>query len=117
FINLKLVRRWLDTCITRHDTCKLPALLHLKERLYLIDVKYECIVQLFTPDIEYTALSYVWGNSDVTKATSSNIRDLMKPQALSKSSNIIIPSTIRDAMYLTKSLGKQYIWVDSLCIL
>ena len=52
------------------------------------------------------ALSYVWGG------VQQDIPNAGKPGAALGS----LPRTVEDAMLLVKSLGKQYLWVDSVCI-
>ncbi len=59
----------------------------------------------------YLALSYVWGEAQPHKTTKSNI------SAYSAGINASLPKTIRDAIYVTHTLGFQYLWADSLCII
>lgn len=47
--------------------------------------------------------------------TKANFEDLSRPGSLIKAINQI-PKTVRDAMYLTLSLGVDFLWVDALCI-
>ena len=59
----------------------------------------------------YTALSHCWGKMQIirtTKATIENMKQGIPWAALSK--------TFQDAITLTRKLGVQYIWIDSLCI-
>lgn len=60
----------------------------------------------------YTALSYCWGIDPGVKLDSSNEADLQNSIPLG-----MLPSTVRDALLLTRRLGIQYIWVDCLCIM
>jgi hypothetical protein len=50
----------------------------------------------------YVALSYVWGNVPVLKATKSNVATLKSPGALVEA-GMQIPDIIRDAIYLVKA--------------
>jgi hypothetical protein len=51
----------------------------------------------------YIALSYVWGQvSQGGVPVNTELGSL--------------PQTIEDAISVTKSLGKRYLWVDALCI-
>lgn len=85
--------------------------------LKVIDVQEKCIVPA-SPACEYAALSYVWGTSEAARnslmATSSNINILETPQGLDSQD---VPATVKDAMTACEKLGKQYLWVDRLCIL
>ena len=52
------------------------------------------------------ALSYVWGDAkqDIPDAGKQDTK-------LGK-----LPQTIEDALTLVKAMGKEYLWVDSICI-
>lgn len=59
----------------------------------------------------YTALSHCWGKMQIIRTTKATLEQMKKgiPWAsLSK--------TFQDAITLTRQLGVQYIWIDSLCI-
>lgn len=60
---------------------------------------------------KYLALSYVWGGDQVHKTTTSNISAYEHGIDLG-----LLPATIRDAIHVTRALGFQSLWVDSLCI-
>jgi hypothetical protein len=117
-IDLDQIRKCLDECLVNHGTCcnnRYPDLLssHLKT-LTLVNVHTNALVTLpvSTP---YVALSYVWGNAEVVKAQASNIEELRRSGAFVEE-GIVIPDTIRDAIYLVKTLGKHYLWVDTLSV-
>ncbi|EFQ35498.1 heterokaryon incompatibility protein [Colletotrichum graminicola] len=59
----------------------------------------------------YVTLSHCWGLHPVIRTTSETIEDHLKALPLGK-----LPQTFRDAVLITWSLGIQYIWIDSLCI-
>ncbi|VZH99266.1 unnamed protein product [Fusarium fujikuroi] len=65
-------------------------------------------------DIEYAALSYVWGgdHANFTKTTASNLDDMRRQLPWNK-----LSKTIQDAIIITRGLGLKYLWVDALCIL
>ena len=60
----------------------------------------------------YTALSYCWGGPQEIVATKDSWEKLMEGIPLQ-----VLPKTIQDAVFVTRRLGHQYLWVDSLCIL
>lgn len=63
-------------------------------------------------DIKYVALSYCWGTkTPPCLTTSENLTDHL--DAIQWCS---IPQTFRDAVLFTRSLGVEYIWIDSICI-
>jgi len=66
--------------------------------------------------IRYTALSYVWGQTEgVFKNVKSKRRKLFKDGCLSKNWKKL-PATVKDAILLTEALAIPYLWVDRLCI-
>jgi hypothetical protein len=115
WIDLSLVRSWIDDCERNHHECR--SLEHLTQRpAWLIDVEEQCLVPAGQGS-RYLALSYVWGSVPSLQTSRANQRDLQVPGALSQSPmEEQIPLTIRDAMGLTRSLKVRYLWVDSLCI-
>lgn len=62
---------------------------------------------------QYLALSHRWGpstlNSSTVKSTLASCKSAIRLGTLSR--------TMRDAINLTRRLGLQYIWIDSLCII
>jgi hypothetical protein len=62
--------------------------------------------------IEYTALSHRWGGDEFLHSTRANIKDRKRRIKL-----LDLPRTFKDAIEVTKILGLQYLWIDSLCIL
>lgn len=60
----------------------------------------------------YLALSYRWGTATITKTLRGNLDTHMKsiPAAT-------LSKTFQDAFIITRRLGFQYIWIDSLCII
>jgi hypothetical protein len=70
-------------------------------------------VQLCSPvvPVDFAALSYRWGLGKQSETTSRNV--------LARSKNLEIsgfPKTLRDAIYVTRRLGLEYIWIDRICI-
>ena len=79
----------------------------------LIDVHDQRIV-LAAEKSAYAVLSYTWGDSTQFLTTQSHLDSLMKPGELLKRP---LPSTVRDAVELTKNIGLDYLWVDAVCII
>jgi hypothetical protein len=61
--------------------------------------------------VQYVALSYCWGTTAQRGTTRSNISS--RRQSINVSE---LPKTLQDAIRVAQSLGFQYIWIDSLCI-
>jgi hypothetical protein len=64
------------------------------------------------PGTVYVTLSHCWGRKPVISLLDNNIKEFQKSipfESLSK--------TFQDAVEVTRALGYQYIWIDSLCII
>jgi hypothetical protein len=61
---------------------------------------------------DYLALSYCWGTDSLFKTDAASLTSRM--------SNIVwgeLPKTFQDVIIITRRLGRQYLWIDALCIL
>ena len=102
-LDFKLVESWLSRCKRLHNADCLPVQTAALRDVRLVDVKSRRVVDYPEPPCDYLALSYVWGGVSQ--------RDFQVGTTLDK-----LPQTIEDAMLVVTELGKQYLWVDSLCI-
>ena len=118
-VDLLLVKSWIDKC-NSHSKCSQTScdFSSLKPTsLLFIDVNYNCLISGST-EAKYLALSYVWGRTASFETTKTNVKSLCCPGALSAAGTWnALPTTIRDAIHLTKSLSFRYLWVDRLCII
>ncbi|KAF2083428.1 HET-domain-containing protein, partial [Saccharata proteae CBS 121410] len=64
------------------------------------------------PRASYFTLSHCWGRVVPLRLLSNNIDDFQKRIKLN-----FLPKTFQDAVVITRTLGIQYLWIDSLCIL
>jgi hypothetical protein len=130
-VNIDLLKGWLSSCRESHSSrdfggkCEEdgPAVGDLPDNLRLIDVGElqgeECIIRANnTQNLQYIALSYVWGENLMWIKPSILIRDNIRITARGERTPIPqpIPRTIKDSIDLTRELGFQYLWVDALCI-
>ncbi|KAK5626679.1 hypothetical protein RRF57_002394 [Xylaria bambusicola] len=65
----------------------------------------------------YIALSHCWGQSDLDRlpphcTTKDNVKRRQGKFKLSE-----LPKTFQDAIEVTRELGVQYLWIDSICII
>jgi hypothetical protein len=81
----------------------------------LVDVIAGCIVSC-PISTAFVALSYVWGQVQMTKLQSENCEALKQPGAL-RADDVFVPRTIRNAMYVVKAMNQRYLWVDCLCVM
>ncbi|OTA87274.1 hypothetical protein M434DRAFT_399548 [Hypoxylon sp. CO27-5] len=119
-----LWRHWFRTCSESHIHClNAEKELHpfLPERLIKIvdngnDTLSWRMVHgseiMTTPTPRYVTLSHCWGKSQHTKLQTQNYSTLQERQPDSD-----LPKTYRDALRVALSLGIQFIWIDSLCII
>jgi hypothetical protein len=111
--DIKCIVRWLNNCESNHNNCKSRGKSpHSSDTntLLFVDITNECLYQGDFED-RYLALSYVWGCAKQFCTLKQNYEDLLIPGALVSAP---LGQTIRDAMTLVKSLGEQYLWVDTL---
>lgn len=110
---------WLSSCLTgdpihtacrkKSDTCfQLGRLLCIGGNTVFLSLRPHRVSQE-----PYCALSYCWGEEPICLVlTASNEMDLCAAIDVRK-----LPKTIEDAIYVTRQLGINYLWVDCLCII
>jgi hypothetical protein len=87
--------------------------------LYVGDPDHDALRLYHTEEndrVKYVALSHCWGLAPGEKpdfcTTDNNIKARLKGFSFSE-----LPNTFRDAVRVTRELGIQYLWIDSLCII
>ena len=115
--SLDLVRQWHDECLKHHPKC---ASLFSKPRplpTRVIDVgdahNNPRLIATNGKAGAWAALSYCWGGNSpfiLTGQTSQGFFGGQTPLAN-------WPTTLRDAITITRALHIQYLWIDALCIL
>jgi hypothetical protein len=121
-IDIGIIKNWIHCCDETHGEACLQSMVtrlapeSMPPRLLLVDLAQECLVY-GTLDDQYIALSYVWGQVDTLKTSTTNLLHLMQPGSLRiDSDEYPMPPTIRDFIRLAIQLGVRYVWVDTLCI-
>jgi hypothetical protein len=118
-----LLRAWLRWCDKFHNCMKRRAKSKAALPSRLLDIGNPNFdnLRLFCPkkkdQVEYVALSHSWGKLTVENkrqfcTTDNNIDERLKGFTFSE-----LPKTFRDAIRVTRELGFQYLWIDSLCII
>jgi len=122
YIDLSLVRRWVDTCESHHGgRClvhtKPPYVKDTYDGFNLIDAANRQVVQSSDLPlyVRYLASSYVWGGVQQLTLNSGTAERLYQHGGLDDSYTDI-PATIKDAMRFCEQFGVRYLWVDTLCI-
>jgi hypothetical protein len=104
-VDYAVLKEWLLRCRSSHKICcsKEPVL--EPDPLTLIN----CLTRKLenpTTQHPYLALSYVWGQQSQEKVTPLESNRLP----------LYLPTTVKDAITVTRSLGYTYLWVDKYCI-
>lgn len=109
---LQLVKSWTENCANYHDRCFTSRFGWLPTRL--LDIRQESLRLVMSENSSgrYTTLNHCWGEAQFTQLTKSNVDRLMQGFSLTS-----LPKTFRDAISVTRSLGIDFIWIDSLCII
>jgi hypothetical protein len=120
-IRFTLLRKWLRWCDLSHE-CIMPGQPKAALPTRLLYVGDPDVLRLYCPrkkdEMKYVALSHCWGEHPPTKespqfcTTDENFRARLNRFNLSE-----LPMTFRDAVQVTRELGIQYLWIDSLCII
>lgn len=117
----ELVRKLLHNCLDQHEACRLrdPAgEFDLPSRVLSIEGgTCDVSVKLVENDGlsgRYIALSHCWGSEEKRplRTTHKNYADHLVSIPLDS-----VPPLFRDVVALTRSLGINYLWIDSLCII
>lgn len=83
-------------------------------RLVSVEKDYLCLVSTegWADSIPYATLSHCWGNIDFLKLTTKIQASFLVSIPISE-----LSQTFRDAIEITRQLGVQFLWIDSLCII
>ncbi|KAK0506853.1 hypothetical protein JMJ35_010707 [Cladonia borealis] len=104
------IRSWIDECHSSQSNCHWKCKSSRGNTSFqsrVIDCWTRQIVPL-TQDLEYLALSYVWGTAIDDENTQTSQTSGVVPSPA--------PQTIEDAMSIARDIGERYLWVDRYCI-
>jgi hypothetical protein len=112
-----LAKYWLQRCLTHHRECCKAELFPSQYPTRLLAVGHEDTVRLvltseLTRKPKYLTLSHCWGGADIIKLKSTNYSSFQNSIPL-----VALPKTFKDAIIITRRLGYEYLWIDSLCII
>ncbi|KAJ3538687.1 hypothetical protein NM208_g5803 [Fusarium decemcellulare] len=118
----EIIKRWLRLCDEKHPGCQVEAIndqggeTRLPTRLINVGKEGDQSVRLCETDHgdsgQYIALSHLWGSGPHFCTNRGNMNDHRRGIDINA-----LPATFRDAVTVTRSLGLQYLWIDSICII
>jgi hypothetical protein len=116
--SIALVHLWIDQCASNHAHGNpMSSGQWIPSRLISVGSAGEEYLRICTRDDipagrGYMTLSHCWGKLNILKLTVENLGRLLKSIPFTE-----LPKTFQDAISITRALGIQYLWIDSLCIL
>ncbi|TGO64774.1 hypothetical protein BOTNAR_0084g00050 [Botryotinia narcissicola] len=110
-LNFDIARGWLRECVECHD-CHNTNLPQLPTRVIDVTPNQTRIIHSNGIKANYIALSHCWGGPIPTSSTTATL-----PQYQNELPFQTLPANFRDAITITRELGFQYLWIDSLCII
>jgi len=116
-VDFTRVRYLLDDCRLHHTNKCSEGLPRRPVNARVIDCLEMAVVPL-DPNMEYVALSYVWGPQPdtTTHIDSLSIDGQKRHKKLQWALPKRLPRTIEDSIKAVKALGLRYIWIDRYCI-
>ena len=116
---LATARQWISNCDQNHPQCQRwirPDPTFLPSRLIKIganpsDQPRICSGASLPVGTQYLVLSHCWGGEVPVQLKQNNVAQFQIAVTAE------LPKTFSDAIDVVRSLGKQYIWIDSLCII
>jgi hypothetical protein len=112
---IRKIQAWLAVCQSRYncqeDNFSPPDRLIYVGRLEAPSLRL-VLTDASHQSCRYVALSYCWGTSTSHVTTQGNLRSKMVSIKEDE-----LPQTLQDAVYITRQLSLQYLWVDGLCII
>ncbi|KAF7175044.1 hypothetical protein CNMCM7691_005512 [Aspergillus felis] len=110
-------REWMQECLHTHAGCPSDERVDLPRRLIYVSPlgeprEFARICETGGQQGQYCALSYCWGGDQMYKTVRDCYEQYKKGLPYHS-----LPQTIQDALHVTRSMGLQYIWIDSMCII
>jgi hypothetical protein len=118
---IERARGLLENCLSSHSECEMLISPPLPSRVLDVGEAGDASDPfLYVPNDpsqdqgSYVALSYCWGEEtgSFVMTTNSNIHKRRAGIPLSS-----LPTTLREAVYITRRLNIRYLWIDALCII
>ncbi|KAI1176227.1 hypothetical protein F4777DRAFT_588102 [Nemania sp. FL0916] len=115
-----LLKEWIQECDANHETCRRfdteegddKLEFTMPTRLVKLGNPLQLVESVSIEASPYVALSHCWGKTESLCTTNGNIAQLRKSIEFSD-----LPKNFRDAVQVTRGIGIEYLWIDSLCII
>lgn len=110
-----MMKKWFHDCKQNHEKCRSEDQSLPTRIVQIMDSPRSPVLRLLESSSlhdRYVALSYRWLPESPFKLTKSNHAAYLMEIPWST-----LPSIFHDAVAVCASLGIQYLWIDSLCIL
>ncbi|KAF4635479.1 hypothetical protein G7Y89_g2620 [Cudoniella acicularis] len=105
--------KWIQNCLDTHDECP-KQLSPLPSRVIDVgDDNNDPFLHISNGECRrWLSLSHCWGTQQIFTTTLSNLESHQEKVPMDR-----LPQTFRDSIFITRQLGCQYLWIDSLCII
>ncbi|EXF84156.1 TOL [Colletotrichum fioriniae PJ7] len=112
----EVLRQWLQSCDqdSRHGNCLQAGEVNLPTRLLDISGSQIRLWETKGARGKYLALSHPWGDPATHRHFCTYISNIEKHRRGIDFEDL--PATFKDAIILTRELGFQHLWIDSICI-
>ncbi len=107
-----MVQDWIRQCEASHSVCNSENLGEYPKRLLDVGEGDNIKLSRAVRNQRYVALSHCWGKSAPLASTRAN--EVQHKSSISYDS---LPRSYQDVVKVTRWLGIQHLWIDSLCIL
>jgi Heterokaryon incompatibility protein (HET) len=101
----------LQECVSSHEHCPKPVQGNLPTRVIHIVNEDNLKLVSESQHAHYVALSYCWGGPQTFSTTTQTLTAMQEGFK-----TFSLPQTLQDAVKVTRKLGLEYLWIDSLCI-
>ncbi|CAH0033252.1 unnamed protein product [Clonostachys rhizophaga] len=112
---LQILSQWIRLCDSSHTTCVPKKQRFMPTRLLDTQTTLRLVESKGKYSSRYVALSHCWGQlgeGQMFRAFHRNMNQLKAGIDIET-----LPATFRDAVTITRGLGVQYLWIDSICII
>jgi hypothetical protein len=109
-----LMRDWLRRCSNTHSKCPPQVESNMPTRVIDVGAMYTQPRLLHSNHRQgkWVALSHCWGGHPPLRTEKASLESHCEDLPLD-----ILPPSFRDAILITRNLGFEYLWIDSLCII